>query len=161
MEEFLRDINTTYWWLILFVALIVGMIGNFLSDGIRKLYGMVSSSQRERNLERDKEIEEEIKRLVNNPEEITDYQFLATQSDIHSTRNFVLAFMLFIAAFPFVQTTPFLQYVLMFMAIFPYFASQRAALERNRYTMISGEARKRLRKIKEEQEKEEEEIPPI
>lgn len=154
MEEFIKDITSTYWWLVLLVALIVGVLGNFLSEGIRNLYGKVSSSQRERNLERKYEIEEEIKNLVNHPEEITDYQFLATQSDLHSTRNYVLAFMLFIAAFPFVITNSFAQYILMFLAIFPYFTSQRAASERNRYTMVSGEARKRLREIKEEQEKE-------
>ena len=150
MGDFINDITSTYWWLILIVGLLVGILGNFLSEGIKKLYGSVSSGQRERNIEKEKEREEEIEYLVNSPEVIIDYQFLATRADLHSTRNFVITFIILFASFPREGTPPIIQYTLLFLAGFPYYVSLRAAFERNRFTDISNEARRRLQEKKKE-----------
>lgn len=145
MEQFFQDLASTYWWLILLVGLVVGIAGTFMADGIKKLYGSISSRQRKRNTEREKENEKETEYLVIHPEEIADYQFLATQSDLRATRYFILAFMLLIAAYPREETPPLMQYILLLFAGFPYYVSLRGLSRRNRYSNISWEARKRLR----------------
>ncbi len=145
MELLLQDFASTYWWLILLIGLIVGIVGKFMADGIQKLWGLVSSSQRKRNLEREREEEDEIEHLVNYPSEIIDYQFLATQSDLHSTRNYILAFMILFLSFPREETPQLVQYIFMLIAAGPYYVAMREVFRRNRYTRISGEARRRLR----------------
>lgn len=90
MEEFLQGITSAYWWLILLMGLIMGIIGNFFSDGIKKVIGIFSSRQREKNLEEGRRFDKQVDYLVNNPNEIINSKIDATYQRLLAIHDFIL-----------------------------------------------------------------------
>lgn len=136
MEQLIKDFTSTYWWLILLIGLIVGIIGTFMADGIKKLWGLVSSRQRERNARLKERNLISVEYLVRYPSEVADYQFRASQSSHAATRSLVITFALFIIAKPSETTEPYLSIFVAVLALLPMYAFTRFMSESERYDKI-------------------------
>lgn len=170
MEQLLKDFTSTYWWLILLIGLTVGIIGTFMADGIKKLWGLFSSRQRERNKKREQEYDYEINILVRHPERIQEYILNAIYQGILGLTIFVGAGIMWIASITIPYTdnvenffwdTPIIaRPFFYFVSLIGVFLSMRVFNFSKISKRKASDAQRKLRKSIEEQEKvKEEEIP--
>ena len=161
MEDFFRDIASVYWWLLLLISLIVGIVGAFTADGIKKLWGLVSSRQRERNIEIQKKIEAEIDSLIAHPERILSRKL----DGIHQRQLSIIAMIsgMVIIAFSMaiysLDNVDYSKIIGTIFYLFSYYFIYRFAkisLKSNRIYKITLKATKKLRELEEEAE---EDIP--
>jgi len=72
--------SPTFWFSAVIVGILVGVIGNFATNGLQKIWAKFSETQRKKNDEQEKAFQLEVQDLVANPSKVTDLKLEAIYS---------------------------------------------------------------------------------
>lgn len=72
--------SPTFWFTTVIAGIIVGILGNFATNGIQKIWGRFSETQRMKSEAQEKAFQAEVQDLIDNPSKVVDIKLDAIYS---------------------------------------------------------------------------------